>query len=186
MVRGLKAILNRSSPGAYGAMALVFVALTAAALVADRIPVGPRITIGFDGKLPVVLLAFAIVSGADLNLQCGGLLSVPRQIDYPDQDRCLVLLRFLFGPLLRCGGVLPAAVADRCGRGALSGRRVVCGISFGDGDHVSCMRDVDGRLAPPGVAESRRFHGDHHRWRRRIIRRQAFDRAGEVRDGFIL
>ena len=62
--QGLESYSEPIESGAYGAMALVFVALTAAALVADRIPVGPRITIGFDGKLPVVLLAFAIVSGA--------------------------------------------------------------------------------------------------------------------------
>src|ERR1700730_8050975 len=58
---------NYSEPivlGAYGAMALVFVALTAAALVAARIPIGHQIRRSFDARVPVVLLSFAIVSWA--------------------------------------------------------------------------------------------------------------------------
>src|SRR5260370_29760134 len=61
---GLESYSEPITLGAYGAMALVLVALTAAALITNRIPIGPRITIGFDAKVPVVLLAFAIVSGA--------------------------------------------------------------------------------------------------------------------------
>jgi len=60
---GLESYSELIAPGAYGAMALVIVALAIAAVVADRIPVGPRIRLGFEAKIPVVLLAFAIVSG---------------------------------------------------------------------------------------------------------------------------
>src|ERR1700731_624144 len=51
-------------PGTYGAMALVFVALTVAALVVDRLPVGAHARISFEAKIPPVLLAFAIVAAA--------------------------------------------------------------------------------------------------------------------------
>jgi hypothetical protein len=61
--QGLESYFEPIVPGAYGAMALVIVALTMAAAVADCIPVGPRIRLGFEAKIPVVLLAFMIVSG---------------------------------------------------------------------------------------------------------------------------
>src|SRR5438045_2960430 len=47
-------------PGAYAAMALVLVALTAVTLVADRIPVGPRISLGFESRIPMVFIVFSI------------------------------------------------------------------------------------------------------------------------------
>jgi len=51
-------------PAAYAAMALVFVALVAVALAVDRIRVGPRISLGFEARIPLILLIFAIVAGA--------------------------------------------------------------------------------------------------------------------------
>jgi hypothetical protein len=51
-------------PGAYAAMALVLVVLTTVTLVADRIPVGRRISLGFESRIPMVFIVFAIVFGA--------------------------------------------------------------------------------------------------------------------------
>src|SRR2546430_14497430 len=39
-------------------------ALTAVTLVADRIPVGPRISLGFESRIPMVFIVFSIVFGA--------------------------------------------------------------------------------------------------------------------------
>jgi hypothetical protein len=61
---GLESYSEPIVPGAYEAMAQVLAALTAAALVVDRIPIGPRIRIGFDAKIPIVFLVFAIAAGA--------------------------------------------------------------------------------------------------------------------------
>jgi hypothetical protein len=61
---GLESYSEPIVPGAYEAMAQVLAALTAAALVVDRVPIRPRIRIGFDAKIPIVLLAFAIAAGA--------------------------------------------------------------------------------------------------------------------------
>src|ERR1700687_4136881 len=47
--------------GAYVAMGLVFIALTAAALIVDRIPTGPLITFGFEKKIAPVFVSSAII-----------------------------------------------------------------------------------------------------------------------------
>jgi hypothetical protein len=61
---GLETYSEPIVPGAYFAMGLVLVALTAVALAADCIPVGSDLRMRFDTKVPVILLVFAIVSGA--------------------------------------------------------------------------------------------------------------------------
>src|SRR5438552_1622223 len=61
--RGLDTYSEPIVPGVYVVMALVLAAVTVAALAVDRIPVGPQIRIGFEARLPTVLMAFTIISG---------------------------------------------------------------------------------------------------------------------------
>lgn len=62
--RGLGGYSQPIVPGAYVSMAMVVVAVTAATLLIDRVPVRHQAHIGSEATIPTVLLAFLLVSGA--------------------------------------------------------------------------------------------------------------------------